>query len=223
MGASSGLSRTTRSTVARRALVAFAAATARGRHAAARRALDRLRRAGRPRAEAEEAALMLVLHAGYPAALEGLALLQSRWPGRPRAAGEGGRAQWRRSGTDLCRRVYGDAYPKLMARVRALHPTLAVWMVEHGYGRVLSRPRLDSRSRELVAVAVLAAGGWERQLVSHLRGAPPRARRSKPGPAAPRPRPDPRARGRGRRCSATDALGSADRGGSGFDPVPGPP
>jgi alkylhydroperoxidase/carboxymuconolactone decarboxylase family protein YurZ len=44
-------------------------------------------------------------------------------------------------------------------------------MIEEGYGRVLSRPGLGALERELVAVAVLAACGWERQLVSHLLGA----------------------------------------------------
>jgi 4-carboxymuconolactone decarboxylase len=52
-----------------------------------------------------------------------------------------------------------------------LHPDLAVWMLEEGYGRVLSRPGLAARERERVAVTVLAALGWERQLVSHLIGA----------------------------------------------------
>ena len=44
-------------------------------------------------------------------------------------------------------------------------------MIEQGYGRVLGRGGLPAATRELVAVAVLAAGGWERQLVSHLLGA----------------------------------------------------
>jgi hypothetical protein len=44
-------------------------------------------------------------------------------------------------------------------------------MIEQGYGRVLTRPGLSGPARELVAVTVLAAGGWERQLVSHLLGA----------------------------------------------------
>jgi 4-carboxymuconolactone decarboxylase len=55
--------------------------------------------------------------------------------------------------------------------VRTLHPDLAEWMVEHGYGRVLSRPGLPARERELVTVSALAALGWERQLVSHVLGA----------------------------------------------------
>jgi alkylhydroperoxidase/carboxymuconolactone decarboxylase family protein YurZ len=152
-------------------LLEFAAAMARGLRDPAMDALARARRAGAARVAAEETALMLVLHAGYPAALEALALLMEAWPGRPRAVAEGDRSRWRRNGERLCRRVYADAYPKLIANVRRLHPTLAVWMVEQGYGRVLSRPFLSDRDRERVAVAVLAAGGWERQLVSHLLGA----------------------------------------------------
>ena len=71
------------------------------------------------------------------------------------------------------RRVYG---PDLRAadgpRARRLHPDLATWVVETGYGRVLSRPGgLGARERELVTVAVLAATRRPRQLVSHLLGA----------------------------------------------------
>lgn len=144
---------------------------ARGERGRAARALASARRAGITRREAEEAALMLVLHAGYPAALEGLALLAEIWPGRATGAREGSRAAWRRRGERLCRRVYGDAYPKLVRNVATLHPAMAAWMIEEGYGRVLSRAGLDARTRELIAVTVLAAGAWERQLVSHLLGA----------------------------------------------------
>jgi AhpD family alkylhydroperoxidase len=98
-------------------------------------------------------------------------LLEEEWPGRARRRAEGGVAAWRRRGERLCRQVYGAVYPRLIARVHALHPDLAVMMVEQGYGRVLSRSGLDQKTRELVAVTVLAAGGWERQLVSHVMGA----------------------------------------------------
>jgi 4-carboxymuconolactone decarboxylase len=40
-----------------------------------------------------------------------------------------------------------------------------------GYGKVLSRPGLDLRRRELCIVAACAAMGQDRQLHSHLRGA----------------------------------------------------
>ena len=40
-----------------------------------------------------------------------------------------------------------------------MHPDLATWMEETGYGRVLSRRGMPARERERVAVAVLAAQG----------------------------------------------------------------
>ncbi len=149
----------------------YAAAMARGRETPAAAALRALRAAGARRRLAEECALMLMLYAGYPAAIEGLRLLHREWPGRARRSAEGGPARWRSRGEALCRRVYGDAYARLLPAVRALHPDLAVWMVEHGYGRVLARGGAGLVARELVTIAALAALGWERQLVSHALGA----------------------------------------------------
>ncbi len=154
-----------------RALCAFAAAMSRGRDAKAREAIVAARAAGVHRRAAAEAALMLMLYAGYPGALEGLRVLNTTWPGHARRTREGTPAMWRSRGEALCRRVYGAAYGKLVPAVRRLHPDLAVWMVEHGYGRVLARAGLGLAERELVTVAALAALGWERQLVSHVLGA----------------------------------------------------
>ncbi len=167
---------------ATRALCAYAAAMARGHDDAASAALGEARAAGAPRRAAEECALMLMLYAGYPGALEGLRVLNTAWPGRAKATREGTPQQWRTRGAALCRRVYGPAYDKLLPAVGALHPDLAVWMVEHGYGRVLARRGLGVVERELVTVAALAALGWERQLVSHVLG----ARRVRAGDAAVR-------------------------------------
>jgi 4-carboxymuconolactone decarboxylase len=151
-------------------LLSFATSVARGDAAAAQRSCERARRDGWTRVEIEETALMLVLHAGYPAALEAFAALNRNWPGAARRTREGSVSGWRTHGETLCRRVYGSTYERLVSNVKALHPDLAVMMVEQGYGRVLSRPGLTPALRELVAVAVLTAGGWERQLVSHLLG-----------------------------------------------------
>ncbi len=52
-----------------------------------------------------------------------------------------------------------------------LGPELADWILEEGYGRVLSRPVLSIRERELIVVAVLAALRLPLQLESHVRGA----------------------------------------------------
>ncbi len=149
----------------------FTAAMARGHEPEATAALQDLRSAGAPRRWAEECALMLMLYAGYPAALEGLRVLNAAWPGRARRSREGGQAQWRARGERLCRRVYGPAYERLLPAVRTLHPDLATWMIEHGYGRVLARAGVDRVTRELVTIAALGALGWERQLVSHVLGA----------------------------------------------------
>lgn len=160
-----------RSSPGLRSLCSFAAAMTRRDFEVARAAVAAARRGGSRRVAAEEAALMLTLHAGFPAALEALRVLNEAWPGRARARREGSVADWRSRGGRLCRQVYGPAFARLVPAVRALHPDLAVWMIEHGYGRVLSRRGMSARDRELVAVATLAALGWERQLVSHLLGA----------------------------------------------------
>jgi 4-carboxymuconolactone decarboxylase len=44
-------------------------------------------------------------------------------------------------------------------------------MISDGYGKVLSRPGLDLKTRELCIVAACAAAGQQRQLHSHLHGA----------------------------------------------------
>src|SRR5256885_14410737 len=107
MGASSRTS--AREAAAIGPLIAFAAAVARGRRDRARRALGAARRAGAGRVAAEEVALMLVLHAGYPAALEAAGVLLEAWPGVARRRDRGGPLQWRKRGERLCARVYGVA------------------------------------------------------------------------------------------------------------------
>jgi len=150
----------------------FALAAARGDTAGVERAIDAARRAGWPRAAIEETALMLTLYAGYPAAIESLRTLAERWPAAtvPRA-GEVPEDERGKRGLAALARVYGDSRPPLLRGLARLHPALANWVVEHGYGRVLARGRLDLRARELITVTLLAAGGWERQLASHVLGA----------------------------------------------------
>src|SRR5262247_506794 len=85
-----------------RALCDFAAAMARGRETSARGAIGDARRARAGRREVEETALMLMLYAGFPGALEGLRVLNANWPGRARRTREGTPAAWRRRGLALC-------------------------------------------------------------------------------------------------------------------------
>jgi 4-carboxymuconolactone decarboxylase len=128
--------------------------------------------------EIEETILQAYLFLGYPAALNTFAL----W--RDITAGDAGRDSegdslptpddpwgWEARGEAVCRVVYGGQYERLRANVRRLHPDMEHWMVVEGYGKVLGRPGLDLKVRELCIVVILAVQGAPRQLYSHLRGA----------------------------------------------------
>jgi 4-carboxymuconolactone decarboxylase len=78
---------------------------------------------------------------------------------------------WHQRGEETCAIVYGDSYEKLRQNIRELHPALDDWMIVDGYGKVLSRPGVDLKTRELCVVAACAVSGQQRQLHSHLHGA----------------------------------------------------
>jgi 4-carboxymuconolactone decarboxylase len=138
------------------------------------RAVAGARRARLPRRALVELGLMLRLYAGYPAAIEFLRAVGRAWPARtgarPAASYEDWQA-WRDKGERLCRRVYGESYPRLRAFMRALDPDLDSWMILEGYGKTLTRGGLTLAERELATVSALAALGWTRQLDAHLEGA----------------------------------------------------
>src|SRR5213592_351199 len=158
------------------ALVRVAAAVARGngselktRFAAARDA----RVSGR---WIEELLLQSMLVVGYPLALVGFAAW--RGVGGP-APVEGDGAEdlahadwesWATRGSAVCAAVYGRAYHKLLLNLRALHPALEDLVLVDAYGKVIGRPGLDLKRRELCTVAALAVLGTGQQLHSHLRG-----------------------------------------------------
>lgn len=119
-----------------------------------------------------EALLQLVLFAGYPRAINALFAAADTLGFAAGERADGGTvAARRRRGVRLCRRIYGGSFETLMRNMNDLHPALAEGIVEEGYGRVLSRPGLTSRERELILVPVLAALGAWRQLPGHARGA----------------------------------------------------
>ena len=133
-----------------------------------------------PPGEVEETILQAYLFLGYPAALNTFAVwreLSGRGPDLEAAEADSGPeaefrlADWEARGEAVCRVVYGGQYEKLRGNVRRLHPDMERWMVAEGYGKVLGRPGLDLKIRELCIVAILAVQGAHRQLYSHLRGA----------------------------------------------------
>lgn len=123
----------------------------------------------------EEVILQSYLFAGFPRALNAARAWRavSERPA-PEVDQEGLVANldmWRDVGERTCAIVYGDSYEKLRQNVRELHPALDEWMIVDGYGKVLSRPGVDLRTRELCVVAACAVSGQQRQLHSHLHGA----------------------------------------------------
>jgi 4-carboxymuconolactone decarboxylase len=123
----------------------------------------------------DEIILQSYLFAGFPRALNAARTWRSiSGTSAPMADAESETADpriWRERGLRTCEIVYGESYERLRRNIRALHPALDDWMIVDGYGKVLSRPGLDLRTRELCVVAACAVAGQQRQLHSHLRGA----------------------------------------------------
>jgi 4-carboxymuconolactone decarboxylase len=123
----------------------------------------------------EEIILQSYLFAGFPRALN--AARAWRVASERPAPAEDPETQianldmWRELGERTCKIVYGDSYDRLRENVRQLHPALDEWMIVDGYGKVLSRPGVDLRTRELCIVAACAVAGQQRQLHSHVHGA----------------------------------------------------
>src|SRR5688572_28294089 len=111
-----------------------------------------------------EAVLQSYLFAGYAAAINALILL-NEIAGSDREFWrelEGSSEDWKVRGEELCKRVYGSQYENLFHNMKQLHPDLADWMIEEGYGKVLARPFLSPEVRELLIVATTAVLQVER-------------------------------------------------------------
>eukprot|EP00871_Galdieria_phlegrea_P000858 jgi/Galph1/1773/GphlegSOOS_G448.1 len=67
--------------------------------------------------------------------------------------------------------IYSTATKKLQDRIYSFHPDLESWVLEFGYGHILSRPVLSLYQRELCAIAALVGQSVAPQLISHIRGA----------------------------------------------------
>src|SRR5437773_2635029 len=159
------------------ALVRVAAAVARGKAPELNARFAAARDARVPGLWIEELLLQSMLVVGYPLAL--VAFGAWRGVGGP-APVEGDGAEdlahadwesWAARGAAVCRAVYGRAYHKLLVNLRALHPALEDLVLVDAYGKVIGRPGLDLKRRELCTVAATAVLGTAEQLHSHLRGA----------------------------------------------------
>ena len=84
---------------------------------------------------------------------------------------------WRKDGIATLNSIYGPVSEKMRANFRKMHPLLESILVEHIYGRVLSRPLVGLRIRELATLSLVAGQNLPLQLV----------RRAPPAPCAPFP------------------------------------
>jgi 4-carboxymuconolactone decarboxylase len=121
----------------------------------------------------EEVILQSYLFAGLPRALNAMRTwraISGAQPAQPATHGYVAMQELREKGEATCATVYGSSYERLRENIRALHPEMDEWMIVEGYGKVLSRPGLDLKTRELCIVSACAATGQKRQLHSHVRG-----------------------------------------------------
>jgi alkylhydroperoxidase/carboxymuconolactone decarboxylase family protein YurZ len=140
-----------------------------------RKELHRAMAAGLSVPRIREVILQSYLFAGYAAAINAFVVLNELAAGDPRFFQEEDHhpslAKWKSRGEDFCRKIYGSRYEKLVHNMKQLHPDLAEWMLWEGYGKVLSRPFLSPRVRELLIVGMTAVLNVERQFHSHVKGA----------------------------------------------------
>ncbi len=75
-------------------------------------------------------------------------------------------------GVEALERVDRDGAKKILENLQDIAPDFARYIMESAYGEIWSRPGLDVKSREMVAVAALAAIGYApSQPKLHIRGA----------------------------------------------------
>ena len=169
---------------ATRALVRLAARIAAGSETDVRAGIIETTVAATPARWVEEVILQSYLFAGFPRTLNAArewrraqadgdsgARRERQAEDSGTAFGDDRRPDFRSEGEATCARVYGKFYEKLRHNITELHPELDAWMIEEGYGKVLSRAGLDLPRRELCIVAACVAAGQDRQLHSHLHGA----------------------------------------------------
>ena len=125
-----------------------------------------------PRAFFSELFLHLSLFLGYPAMLDAFEDLDKISPaGKNSQPSRVDRKTFAHRGLRIFHRIYGSQVPRILKRLKDLHPELPYRIVEDAYGRIFSRSGLSLQERELVIVVLLATGGYQRRLFSHFRGA----------------------------------------------------
>ncbi|KAB2878402.1 carboxymuconolactone decarboxylase family protein [bacterium] len=128
-----------------------------------------------PVIKVKEIILQNYLFCGFPNAIEGLIVLNRVLHDRglkdDNFKEDRDAQKIIQDGLNLCQKVYGKTYEKLIRNMEHVSSDISNWMVKEGYGKVLSRPILTPLERELSVISALAVLQRERQLISHIRGA----------------------------------------------------
>lgn len=126
---------------------------------------------GVPRRDLEETLLQAVLFFGFPRCITAFETLQAQWPDAV-APGEAlAAAAQPAAGRALFAAIYGANSETVQQHLGRLHPELRDHVLDCAYGRILTRPALAPKRRELLAVGALAVLQQVPQLVAHARGA----------------------------------------------------
>ena len=131
---------------------------------------------GLPAETACEVILQSFLFAGFPRCINGLESFRRHYTDE---IGRGTGTQTtgadvernRQRGEELFRRIYAQHSDAVLDALDHYHKELRDWIIVDAYGKILSRPGLSPRHRELCAVVGLLVSGDTRQLSSHMRGA----------------------------------------------------
>ena len=157
------------------AFARLAAAIAKGGDALLRQRFTEARGAGIPARWVEELLLQSFLNVGYPLALAAFGVWRELVPA---VADEGGEPldhaqhrEWVARGERTAGEVYGRTYQKLLTNLRGLHPAVEPLVVTDAYGKILGRPGLDAKWRELATLSAIAMLDAPKQVHAHLRGA----------------------------------------------------
>ena len=120
----------------------------------------------------EETLLMCVLFCGFPRAITAWGHVSTTWPAEPAPRGGALPAEEQQAaGSALFAEIYGKNDAQVRDMLRSFHGELHDFVLQAAYGRILTRPGLPPRSRELIAVGVLAAQDQRRQFLGHAKGA----------------------------------------------------
>ena len=157
------------------ALARLAAAIAKGGEELLRRRFTEARGAGVPARWVDELLLQSFLNVGYPLALAAFGVWRTQVPGPAEGGGEpldhAEHPDWRKRGEGAAGEVYGRTYQKLLSNLRGLHPAVEHLVVTDAYGKILGRPGLDAKWRELATLSAIAMLDAPKQVHAHLRGA----------------------------------------------------